>query len=143
LTNTEEQKIVDDIRINHLLLGQLFTDATFKQIAIQAFLKNDQGDDAPREFDGPHSFINGLKCRNDFSLRRGQLKGWPHVSGRGQRDMEEFTPARLLCGVPDHARIINADDSCCQVYPGSLRTWSGTDSRNIICFFEFALQPLR
>jgi hypothetical protein len=38
---------------------------------------------------------------------------------------------QLLRDVPDHDRIINADESCWQVYPTALKTWAPTGSQNV------------
>jgi hypothetical protein len=76
-TKEEEQALADYITLNYILPGYLFTDATFRQIEIQAHLEKHQQDETPREFDCSAGFIAGFKARNNY--RRGD-----HISSAGR-----------------------------------------------------------
>jgi hypothetical protein len=79
-TKAEEQALADYITLNYVLPGSLFTDATFRQIAIQAYLEKHQQDETPREFECSAGFIAGFKARNNFASRRSHLKHPPRVT---------------------------------------------------------------
>jgi hypothetical protein len=49
-THAEECGISDDIPNNYINAGRLFTDATFRGIAVQAYLEKHQGDEDIRQF---------------------------------------------------------------------------------------------
>jgi hypothetical protein len=85
----EEQALADYITLNYVLPGYLFTDTTFRQIAIQAYLEKHQKDETPREFECSAGFIAGFivgfKARSNFSLRRSHLKRRPRVTQKKER----------------------------------------------------------
>jgi hypothetical protein len=129
-SDEEERHITEYIVQNYLLPGYLFTDATFRQIAIEAYLEKSKDNENPTKFDCSPHFITGFKERNRFSSRRVHLKRRPQVAQEA-RDAWIQKLADLLHEVPDHTRIINADESCWRVYPDALKTWARTGSQNI------------
>jgi hypothetical protein len=66
-SDDEEQAIADFVTVHYLLPGNLFTDATFQHIAVQAFLEKFQESESPPQFDCSPRFITGFKKRNGFS----------------------------------------------------------------------------
>jgi hypothetical protein len=129
-TKDEEQVLADYIILNYVLPGYLFTDATFRQIAIQAYLEKHQQDETPREFECSAGFIAGFKARNNFASRRSRLNRRPRVTPE-EREAWIGKLVQLLSDMNDHSRIINADESCWRVYPRALKTWAPIDSQNL------------
>jgi hypothetical protein len=129
-TVAEEQAISDHIMDTYLTPGLLFTDATFSEIAIQAFLEKYRDADPPVQFQCSAGFTNDFKKRNRFSSRRAHLKRRPVVS---DEDRAQWTTmlAQLIRDVADHQRIINVDELCWWVHPDGLQTWAATGSENI------------
>jgi hypothetical protein len=60
-TITEERAISDHIIDTYITLGRLFTDATFVEVAMQAFLEKYRDSDSPSQFQCPPGFISDLK----------------------------------------------------------------------------------
>jgi hypothetical protein len=108
----------------------VFSDTTFRPIAIQADLaKCKDYKDPPKSDYSPHS-STAFKQWNHFSSRRVPLKRHPHVTQEnGEAWIQRL--AELLRDVPDHTRIINVDESCWRVYPDALRTWAARASQNV------------
>jgi hypothetical protein len=129
-TVAEEKHIANYVVVNYLLPDHLLTDATFRQIAIQAFLEKHKDDNEQPLFQCSPRFITGFKAQHKLSSRRAHLSKRPGVT---DEDKQKFlnTLAQLLRDVSDHARIINVDESCWKVHHGALRTWAATASQNI------------
>jgi hypothetical protein len=77
---TDERAISDHIIDTYITSGRLFTDATFVQVAMQAFLEKYRVSDSPSQFQCSPGFTSDLKRRNRFSSRRSHLKPRPTVS---------------------------------------------------------------
>jgi hypothetical protein len=118
------------VTLNYILPGNLFTDATFQTIVIQPFLEKHREDEIPPRIDCSPRFIRGFKDQNNFASRRAHLKRRPHVSTE-ERETWLTRLEQLLREVPDHTRIINVDESCRQVEPGALRTWTIRVTQNV------------
>jgi hypothetical protein len=128
-SDAEERAIADYIIDNYLVPGVLFTDSTFRDIAMTAYLQKDD-DQMRKQFNCSPGFIADFKARNRFSSRRAHLKRRPNVSAE-EKAAWVARMATLLHDVPDHARIINMDESCWRVFPGALQTWAPTGSQNV------------
>jgi hypothetical protein len=50
---------------------------------------------------------------------------------RGKRHVDSAGCSAAVRDAPDDDRIINADESCWQVYPAALKTWAPTGSQNV------------
>jgi hypothetical protein len=120
-TMTEERAISDHILDTYITRGRLFTDATFVEVAMQAFLEKYRDSDSPFQFQGSPGFISDFKRRNRFSSRRSHLKRRPTVID-DRRVHWMTTLAQLLVDVPNHERIVNVDESCWRVHPDGLGT---------------------
>lgn len=129
-TETEEAAIADYITQNYLVPGALFTDGTFREIAMAAYHEKIANDPRPTPFNCSPGFIADFKGRNRFSSRRAHLKRRPHVTEEAKEEWVARLCA-LLRDVPDHPRIINVDESCWRVYPSVLQTWAPTGSQNV------------
>jgi hypothetical protein len=129
-SDTEEQAIADYIVQNYLVPGALFTDSTFRDIAMIAYLEKFSDDQMPKQFNCSPGFIASFKERNRFSSRRAHLKRRPVVSEESKAEWVARL-AGLLRDVADHTRIINVDESCWRVHPGMIQTWAPTGSQNV------------
>jgi hypothetical protein len=128
-TPAEERAIADHIIDVYITPGLLFTDVTFIEIAIQAFLEKQGGSESPVQCQCPLGFIRDFKNRNRSSSRRAHLKRRPSVSD-DDRLHWLTTLAQVLRDIPDHERIINFDEPCWRVHPDGLQTWATTGSEN-------------
>jgi hypothetical protein len=128
-TDVEAKGLADYIADNYLTTGMLFTNGSFRALAMQAFLEKYPDEEMP-PFVCSDGFIADFKRRNHFSSRLAHLKRRPTVS---DRDRSEWlhTMANLLIEVPDYSRVINVDESCWKVYPTGLRTWAHRGAQNI------------
>jgi hypothetical protein len=104
-TDQEEQALTDYITDNHLVTGTLFTNDSFRELAIQAFLEKDPGDD-PTQFACSDDFIVDFKSRNGFSSRLAHLKRRPASNDFDRIDWLQ-TAMNLLLEVKNNIRIIN------------------------------------
>jgi hypothetical protein len=120
----------DFITQNYLLQGRLFTDATFREVAIQGYLEKHQEDESAREFNCSAGFVAGFKKQNRFSSRRAHLKRRAQVTEEGKASWIAML-IQLIQDVPDSQQIINVDESCWRVYPEALQTWAPTGSQNV------------
>jgi hypothetical protein len=104
-TKEEEQALAYCITLNYVLPGYLFTNATFRRIAIQAYLEKHQQDEIPREFECSAGFIAGFQARNNFASRRSHLKRRPAGDARRKRGMDwqaRSIAPRCERSQPDH-----------------------------------------
>jgi hypothetical protein len=129
-SDAEERAIADYIVQNYLVPGALFTDSTFREIAMTAYLEKSDDDQARKQFNCSPGFIASFKQRNRFSSRRAHLKRRPVVSEESKTAWVARL-STLLRDVADHTRIINVDESCWRVHPGQLQTWAPTGSQNV------------
>jgi hypothetical protein len=128
-TDHEEQALKDHMTDNHLLPGTLFTNDSFRELAIQAFLEKHPGEDMPL-FACSNGFIADFKLRNGFSSRLAHLKRRPAISDSDRSEWVQ-TMIILLSEVGDHSRITNVDETPWRVYPTGLRTWTQRGGENI------------
>jgi hypothetical protein len=126
----EEQAISDHILDSYLTPGVLFTDETFREVAVQAFLEKYHDSEPPVQFQCSAGFIHDFKERNRFSSRRAHLKRRPTVNDEDREHWMQ-TMVQTLREAPDHERIINVYESCWRVHPDGLQTWAPTGSQNI------------
>jgi hypothetical protein len=129
-TGAEEEAIADYITQNYIIPGALFTDGTFREIAMTAYNEKSENESRPKPFNCSAGFISSFKERNRFSSRRAHLKRRPHVTAEAKAEWIARMRT-LLQDVPDHTRIINVDESCWRVYPSLLQTWASTGSQNV------------
>jgi hypothetical protein len=110
-TGTEERGISDHIANNYINVGRLFTDATFHEIAVQAYLEKHQRDEDIRQFNCSAGFIVDFRAKNQFSSPSAHMKRRPRVTPE-QRVAWIATLVQFLCQVPDRHRIMNVDELC-------------------------------
>jgi hypothetical protein len=85
--------------------------ATFAELATATFLEKYRDQETATEFQCSARSISGFKERNRSSSRRAHLNRHVNVTEDGQITWA-MTLSQLLSNVPDHARIINVDESC-------------------------------
>jgi hypothetical protein len=116
-SDAEEQAIADLVTVHSLMPANLFTEATFQHIAMQAFLEKYQDSENPPQFDHSPRFITGFKMRNGFSSRRAHFNWRSNVIDGKQAWIDKL--AQLLRDVPDHARtstLTNHAGKCTQAH---------------------------
>jgi hypothetical protein len=133
-TDAEEKALGEFIIANYLIPGRLFTDAEFREIALQAFLTKHRESDHVPEFNCSDGFIHSFKMRNAFSSRRSHYKRRPDCDPATLEAWKEEMRTILLNADPE--RIVNCDETCWHVYPTGIRTWGARGSDNIRLFIR-------
>ena len=122
-TIEEETAISDYITVNWLVLGRVFTDQDFHDLAHEAYrMKYLSGnEDSVRDFHASPGFIADFKRRNGFSSRCAHPKKRPSR----REDLEDnFTRhVKQLLSDVNKERIVNVDETFWRCLPSDLKTW--------------------
>ncbi len=128
-TDAEEESIKNYIMENFVKPGKLFTNADFRDIAMNAFLEKHKDSETIPDFQISNQFIDDFKERNHIASRLAHPKR--RSDNDPQRDIEwEKSIKNLLNDFP-RDRILNCDETSWQVFPNSLKTWAEKGSQNV------------
>lgn len=125
----EEEAIANFIRENYVAPGIYFTDEDFRELVTTAYLMKYIDSEAPPQFKASNGFIYSFKQHHGFSSRRAHYKRRPVTSDTFIQQWKDEI-AEVFKNVPrDH--IVNCDETSWKSYPGDIRTWAPTGSRDV------------
>jgi hypothetical protein len=120
-TDSEEGQLVDVILSNYIANGQLFTSATFRDLASQFW--KDLGKSG--EFTCSDHFLVDFKRRNNFSSRRFHIRR--RTAHGTEESIEQWTAdiRNLLTLYDDNLQlVVNCDETAWRIIPSGLLTWA-------------------
>jgi hypothetical protein len=119
-TDDQEAQIKETIISQYIMRGRLFTERTFRVVALQAW--KDFGHDEA-DFKCSNKFIDGFKDRNHLSSRRFHAK---RRDPKASKDDIAAWVAQIQALLEDNAHnlVVNCDETAWMVIPSGLLTWA-------------------
>jgi hypothetical protein len=133
-TDEREAQLAEEIRVEYLSKGYIFTDADFRLMAIEAYYRwnpINADDEVPsyKQFMASNGFTHLFKKRNRFSSRRLHFKR----RSRSNPELEQRFVAEItdLINSAEPDSVLNCDETSWKLYPNGILTWADTGSQNV------------
>jgi hypothetical protein len=118
----EEAQIAEVIRTEYIAAGRLFTEATFRELVMQAWEAFGR---AEGEFVCSKHFISNFKHRNRFSSRRFHARRRNPAESQAQIAAWLATIRDLLtANEASRDMVVNCDETAWRLLPSGLLTWA-------------------